>query len=115
MRVTQAMLHEAGVKVLTGQYLTEVKKDGARITLLVTKSGTYSAKVFVDGSYEGDLMAAAGVDWTIGREGRAEFNESYAGKQYPKQKPIMKINGFDDAGKLLPLVTIAEIGPDDLF
>jgi hypothetical protein len=113
MRVTQAMLHEAGVKVLTGQYLTEVKKEGARITLLVTKSGTYSAKAFVDGSYEGDLMAAAGVDWTIGREGRAEFSESYAGKQYPKQKPMMKINGFNDAGNLLPLVTTAETGPDE--
>ncbi|WP_309722338.1 FAD-dependent oxidoreductase [Armatimonas sp.] len=111
MRVTMAMLKEAGVHVLTGRYLTAVKKDRARITLLVTKNGTFSAKVFVDGSYEGDLMAAAGVDWTIGREGRAEKGESYAGKQYPKTK--MNISGLDDAGKLLPLVTTADAGPDD--
>ena len=111
MRVTHAMLREAGVNVLTGHYLKSVTKDGPRITSLVTKDGTFSAKVFVDGSYEGDLMAAAGVDWTIGREGRAEFGESYAGKQYPK--PKMNISGFDDAGNLLPLVTTTDAGPDE--
>ena len=111
MRVTNAMLKESGVTVKTGRYLTSAKKDGARITSLVTKNGTFSAKVFVDGSYEGDLMAAAGVDWTIGREGRAEFGESYAGKQYPKAK--MNISGFDDAGNLLPLVTTSDAGPED--
>ena len=113
MRVTMAMLKEAGVTVLTGRYLKSVMKDGPRITSLVTKDGTFTAKVFVDGTYEGDLMAAAGVEWTIGREGRAEFGESLAGKQYPKPKPKMNISGFDDAGKLLPLVTTADAGPDD--
>ena len=56
-------------------------------------------------------MAAAGVDWTIGREGRTEYGESLAGKQYPKQK--MKISGFDDNGELLPLVTTADAGEDE--
>ena len=111
MRVTLGMLKEAGVVVQTGRYLKSVTKDGARITSLVTKDGTFRAKVFVDGTYEGDLMAAAGMDWTIGREGRAEFGESYAGKQYPKKK--MEISGFDDEGKLLPLVTTSDAGPDD--
>jgi hypothetical protein len=111
MRVTKAMLKEAGVNVLTGRYLRSVTKDGPKITSVVTKNGTFQAKVFIDGSYEGDLMAAAGVKWTIGREGRAEFGESYAGKRYPK--PIMKISGFDDAGNLLPLVTTGDAGPDE--
>lgn len=111
-RVTNAMLKEAGVTVLKKKYLQSVTKDGARITSLVTKDGTYQAKAFVDGSYEGDLMAAAGVAWTIGREGRREFGESYAGKQFPKQKPLMKINGFDDTGKLLPLVTTSDSGAE---
>ena len=111
MRVTVAMLKEAGVAVKTGRYLKSVTKEGARITSLITKDGTFTAKVFVDGSYEGDLMAAAGVDWTIGREGRAEFGESYAGKQYPKKK--MNISGFDDAGNLLPLITTSDAGADD--
>ncbi len=111
MRVTMAMLKEAGVVVRTGRYLKSVTKEGPRITSLTAKDGKFTAKVFVDGSYEGDLMAAAGVDWTIGREGRAEFGESYAGKQYPKKK--MEISGFDDAGKLLPLVTTSDAGPDE--
>ena len=111
MRVTMQMLDEAGVTVLTERYLQSVTKAGPRITSLVTKNGTFTARVFVDGTYEGDLMAAAGVDWTIGREGRDEYGESLAGKQYPKQK--MNINGFDDEGNLLPLVTTADAGPDD--
>lgn len=111
MRVTKAMLEEARVTVLPGRYLQSVEKSGSRITALVTKNGTFSATVFIDGSYEGDLMAAAGVDWTIGREGRAEFGESLAGKQYPK-KP-MSIRGFDDTGNLLPLVTTDSPGAED--
>lgn len=110
MRVTKQMLDEAGVKVLTKRYLQSVTKDGPQITSLVTKNGTFSAKVFVDGTYEGDLMAAAGVDWRADREGREEFGESLAGKQYPKKK--MEISGLDDQGNLLPLVTTADGGPD---
>jgi len=111
MRVTKKMLVEAKVKVLTGEQLKSITKDGKRIASLVTKNETFTAKVFVDGTYEGDLMAAAGVDWTIGREGRAEYGEPLAGKRYPKQK--MNINGFDDDGKLLPLVTTDNGGPDE--
>jgi len=111
MRVTRQMLDEAGVTVLTERYLKSVTKDGATITQLITNNGTFSAKVFVDGTYEGDLMAAAGVDWTIGREGRAEYGEPLAGKQYTKKK--MDINGFDDGGDLLPLLTTDDGGPEE--
>ena len=111
IRVTTQMLDEAGVTVLTERHLKSVTKDGPRITSLVTKNGTFTARVFVDGTYEGYLIAAAGVDWTIGREGRDEYGESLAGKQYPKQK--MNINGFDDDGRLLPLLTTVDAGPDE--
>lgn len=112
LRVTMQMLDEAQVTVLTNRYLTSVIKDGARITSLVTSNGTFTARCFVDGTYEGDLMAAAGVDWSIGRESREEYGESLAGKQYPKRK--MNINGFDDEGNLLPLVTTNEPGPEEV-
>ena len=111
MRVTRKMLAEAGVTVRTGQYLKSVTKDGPRITSMVTTDGTFTARVFVDGTYEGDLMAAAGVEWTIGREGRDEYGESLAGKRYPKAK--MAIDGFDAEGNLLPLVTADNLGPAD--
>lgn len=111
MRVTKKMLDEAGVKLLVDERLVSIKKEGRRIASLVTQSGDFRAEVFIDGTYEGDLMAEAGVDWAIGREGRAEYGEPLAGKRYPKQK--MNINGFDDGGKLLPLVTTDDAGADE--
>jgi len=111
MRITKQMLDEAKVQVLTKRVLKSVTKDGARITQLRTRDGDFSATVFIDGSYEGDLMAAAGVSWTIGREGRKEFGEALAGKRYPK--PLMRISGRDDADKLLPLITTEDAGPED--
>lgn len=110
MRVTKAMLKEAGVEVLTERPVEMVTKDGARITALATKNGIFAAKTFVDATYEGDLMAAAGVAWTIGREGRDEYGESFAGKQYPKD--MMDISGFDDEGEPLPLITTTDAGPE---
>ena len=111
-RVTDAMLQEAGVRVLTGQVLSHAEKDGARVKRIATAKGdTFTAKAFVDATYEGDLMAAAGVSWTLGREGRQEFGESLAGKQYPK-KP-MPISGLDAQRNLLPLMTTKDAGPDE--
>ncbi len=109
-KITRQMLDEAGVKVLTKRRLQQVIKDGARITRVTTSEGQFEARVFVDASYEGDLMAAAGVTWTIGREGRAAFGESLAGKQYPKAK--MAFSGLDANGKPLPLITTMATQPE---
>lgn len=110
-RVTRQMLDEAGVRVLPERELTAVVRNGLRIERLITTNGEFAARVFVDTTYEGDLIAAAGVSWTIGREGRAAFGESYAGRQYPKQ--ATKFSGFDAAGKLLPLITTDDAGPEE--
>lgn len=110
-KITKEMLDEAGVKVLIKRVLRQVTKDGARIARLQTSDGDFAAKTFIDGTYEGDLMAAAGVSWTIGREGRKEYGESLAGKQYPKAR--MAMSGLDADGKILPLITTADAGPDE--
>ena len=110
-KITKEMLDEAGVKVLTGRALNSVTKEGPRITKLSTTGGDFAARTFIDATYEGDLMAAAGVSWTIGREGKKEFGESFAGKQYPKTK--MAISGVDDRGRPLPLITTTDAGPED--
>jgi hypothetical protein len=110
-RVTDAMLKEAGVTVLTQQPLEGVDKEGAKIVGLRTPAGVHTAKVFVDATYEGDLMAKAGVVWHLGRESRDEFGESLAGRQYPKQK--MEINGFDANGLPLPFITTVRKGDDN--
>jgi len=59
-----------------------VKKDGARIASITTLSGkTYSGKMFIDATYEGDLMAAAGVATHIGREANSLYGEKWNGVQ----------------------------------
>ena len=58
-----------------------IKKDG-QITQIKTLSGkTYSGKVFIDATYEGDLMAAAGVSYHVGRESNATYGEKWNGVQ----------------------------------
>ena len=109
--VTRVMLDEAKVHVLTAQRLISVHKGGTRITKISTNHGDFTRHVFIDATYESDLMAAAGVSWTVGGEGRAEFAESLAGKQYPKHR--IEISGFGDDGKPLPLVTTTEAGADN--
>lgn len=59
-----------------------VRKDGNRITALVMESGrVYPGRMFIDATYEGDLMAGAGVAFTVGREGIAIYGETLNGVQ----------------------------------
>lgn len=84
-----AMLREAGVELHTSQRLARVQKEGTRIVGFTTESGdVFRAKVFVDTTYEGDLLAKAGVSYTLMREGNAKYGEKYNGIFYnPKYKP----------------------------
>ncbi len=77
---------EAGVRVHFDARLALVKKDGTRITELVMESGdVFRAKVFIDTTYEGDLMAKTGVSHTLIREGRGQYGEKYAGIIYEEK------------------------------
>lgn len=59
-----------------------VRKNGSRIASITTLSGqTYAGKMFIDATYEGDLMAAAGVDYHVGREAKEVYNEAWNGVQ----------------------------------
>ena len=56
--------------------------DGDRIVSITTLSGkTYLGKMFIDATYEGDLMAAAGVDYHVGREAQSVYKEKWNGIQ----------------------------------
>ena len=55
-------------------------KEGTTVVSILTeKGGPYTAKIFADATYEGDLMAQAGVTFTWGRESSAQYGESLAG------------------------------------
>ena len=59
-----------------------VVKNNSRITEIIMESGkSYKAQQFIDATYEGDLMAAAGVSYTIGRESNKEYGETLNGVQ----------------------------------
>lgn len=85
LRIFGEMLAAAGVTVRTKEQLLSVDAGPGRIRSFVTKhyqtgaETRYTGEIYVDGTYEGDLMAQAGVLYRVGREARAEYNESYAG------------------------------------
>jgi hypothetical protein len=83
--IFNAWLAEYKVLVCRGEWLDRkngvIKKDG-RIVAVSTLSGkTFRAKVFIDATYEGDLMAAAGVSYSVGREANSVYGERWNGVQ----------------------------------
>ena len=56
-------------------------KDGKIISITTLCGKNYKGKVFIDATYEGDLMAAAGVSYTTGREANSVYNEQWNGVQ----------------------------------
>ena len=97
-------LDEARVEVALATPLATVARSGAR----VVRAAGFDARVFVDASYEGDLLAAAGVPYIVGRESRAEFAESLAGRQenapFAGKQFDVAVSPFAEDGRLLPLV-----------
>src|SRR4051812_45859071 len=79
------MIRESQVTVIRDEWLDRakgVKKDGARIVSITTLSGkTHAGKMFIDATYEGDLMAAAGVQYHVGREAKSTYDEQWNGVQ----------------------------------
>ena len=91
-RVAEAVLHRwiasTTVSVYRDEWLNRehgVTVADGRITQIRTLSGrTYAAKAFIDATYEGDLMAAAGVTYRIGRDPAAEHDEPLNGIRFEK-------------------------------
>ena len=81
--ILRDMLRQAGVTVLLERRLREkdgVRKAGTRVESIFMENGEqFTARLFADASYEGDLMAQAGVSFTWGRESAAQYGESLAG------------------------------------
>ena len=84
-QVFEDFIREYKIPVVRNEWLnrkTGVKKSGASIVSIKTLSGkTYAGKMFIDATYEGDLMAAAGVSYHVGRESKAQYGEQWNGVQ----------------------------------
>jgi lysophospholipase L1-like esterase len=84
--ITAMAERERNITVLRGYYPQAATRTGAVLQDVTFVSMKGDAPVrstgyaFADCSYEGDLLAAAAVDFRIGREARDEFNEEHAGR-----------------------------------
>src|SRR5690606_4625859 len=84
-KLLRDMLDEAKVEVLTGAALDRengIQKDGTEIvSFTTTDRRRFSARIFIDATYEGDLLAAAGASYRIGREPNSLYGETLNGIQ----------------------------------
>ena len=84
-QVFRELLAEAGVPVVLGERLDlrgGVQKQGRRIISIRMESGrTFAGRMFLDATYEGDLMAKAGVGYHVGREANSLYGETLNGVQ----------------------------------
>jgi len=84
-RVFEDFVKENQLEIHRDEWLNResgVKMENGEISSIQTLSGkVYSGKIFIDATYEGDLMAAAGVDYHVGREANAVYGEKWNGVQ----------------------------------
>jgi len=107
---------ENKLEIVRGEFLDRgtggVVREGSRIVAIKTLSGkTFRGKMFVDATYEGDLMAAAGVSYTVGREANSVYGETISGveralaKNHQFNKGVSAyIKPGDPSSGLLPYV-----------
>lgn len=83
--IFEKMVKEYEIKILRDKWLDRENgvelKDGKIVSMSTLDGEKYTAKIFVDGTYEGDLMAAAGVSYHVGREANSVYNEQWNGVQ----------------------------------
>jgi hypothetical protein len=106
--ILRDMLAKARVAIFFHSRLASAQKNGSAITHIRLEDGReFIAHVFIDSSYEGDLMKAAGVTYVVGRESRDKYDEPLAGRQdlLPGHHQFRFTVSADTAGGgLLPFV-----------
>ena len=113
----EKMISENKIKVYREEWLDRetgvTKKDGKIVSITTLSGKVFKGRIFIDASYEGDLMASGGVSYTVGREANSVYDETWNGIQkgvyhhghYFKDKiDPYKIPGDPSSG-LLPLIS----------
>jgi hypothetical protein len=98
-RVFLDWLQEAGVECVKEELIVAVEKSGRRIVSARTAGGrSFAARMFIDASYEGDLLKLAGCSYTCGRESSSQYNEPLGGVRFPPSRlgqADHKLQAFD--------------------
>ena len=118
----EKMISGAHVNVLRDEWLDRengvLKKDGKIVSITTLSGKRFKGKVFIDASYEGDLMASAGIHYMVGREANSVYNEKWNGVQkgvhhhghyFKDNIDPYKIPG-DSASVLLPRIYFGDPG-----
>ena len=83
--IFENMVKDNDIKVIREKWLDRDKGveliDGEIVSITMLSGEKYKGKIFVDGTYEGDLMAAANVNYHVGREANSVYNETWNGVQ----------------------------------
>ena len=94
LKVYEEMIAPEKIDIIYNQRLNRangVKKQNQKITEIEMESGEkYRGKMFIDATYEGDLMAAAGVSYTTGRESNSKYGETLNGVQANKVSATLR-------------------------
>ncbi|MGG1517046.1 FAD-dependent oxidoreductase [Paenibacillus oryzisoli] len=107
--IFQEWLERAQTPVYYNQHLESVDmKNGRIIHMRMENGNTFAASIFIDATYEGDLLAQAGVSYHVGRESNAVYKETLNGIHFGHPKHNFyawidpyRIEGKPDSG-LLP-------------
>jgi len=102
--VFEQYIQSAKVEVLRQNRIVSAKKENGTIkeiqlenvSVQPRKLTTVKATIFIDCSYEGDLMARAGVSYTVGREANSQYNETFNGVQVQPSKTPQRGNQIPD-------------------
>ncbi|TDE13417.1 FAD-dependent oxidoreductase [Dyadobacter psychrotolerans] len=121
-KVFEDFVKENNLKIYRDEWLDRksgvVKKDGKIVSIKTLSGKTFKGKMFIDVTYEGDLMASAGVKYHVGREANSVYNEQWNGIQagvfqhghyFKKNVSPYKVEGDPKSG-LLPYVSSEKIG-----
>lgn len=100
LAVYKDMIAEENIELVQGRRLNRkngVRKKGTKIVRIVMEDGkAYRGKMFIDATYEGDLMAAAGVSYTVGRESNKTYGETLNGVYMAEYRKRSGYHQFPD-------------------
>lgn len=122
-KVFEDLVSENQIRIIRDEWLDRengVKTEDGKIVSITTLSGaTYNGKIFIDATYEGDLMAAAGVKYHVGREANSVYGEEWNGIQvgvlhhghhFADRKISPYVVPDDPSSGVLPRISTADPG-----
>ena len=122
-RLMEQLCTESGLVVVKGERLDLAagveKKDGRIMRIKMESGKTFRGRMFIDATYEGDLLAKAGVAYTVGREANSQYGETLNGVQVKNathHQFVKPVDPFvvpgDKSSGLLPRVEAGPPGTD---